>query len=137
MAGDRSIWRVNMRMLGRLVVLLVTPTLSAPSLAQTSAAAPAPNLVSGATIYDPSGGVVGTIDSVLGDIVVVSTGTSKASLAKSAFGTGPKGPIVALTKAQLDAAAAQAATSATAALRTKLVVGAPLRGASGTVIGTV
>ncbi len=127
-----------MRLIAGLVILAAS-TSAAPVLAQTAPppAAQAPSLAAGATVYDPAGDVVGTIDSIVGDIVVVSTGTNKVSLAKNVFGTGPKGPIVATTKAQLDAAATQAAGNAAVALKTKLVTGAQVHGASGTVVGTV
>lgn len=127
-----------MRLIAGLAILAASIT-AAPVLAQAVAppAAQAPSLAPGATVYDPAGGVVGTIESVVGDIVVVSTGSNKVSLAKNVFGTGPKGPIVATTKAQLDAAAAQAAGNAAVALKTKLVPGAPIHGASGSVVGTV
>lgn len=131
-----------MRLIAGLVILAAS-TSAAPVLAQTAPppAAPAPvaapSLAAGTTVYDPAGGVVGTIDSIVGDIVVVSTGTNKVSLAGNVFGTGPKGPIIAMTKAQLDAAAAQAAGNAAVALKTKLVPGTQIHGASGTVVGTV
>ncbi|MDB5708972.1 MAG: hypothetical protein JWL96_1042 [Sphingomonas bacterium] len=129
-----------MRLMAGLVFLAAS-TSAAPVLAQAAPAAPpaaqAPSLAAGATIYDPAGGVVGTIDSIVGDIVVVSTGTNKVSLAKNVFGAGPKGPIISMTKVQLDAAAAQAASSAATTLKAKLVSGAQVHGASGTVVGTV
>ncbi|MFA5966733.1 MAG: hypothetical protein WC804_22175 [Sphingomonas sp.] len=124
------------------VLFLAALVPAGPAFAQAAGSAPAtasaPALKLGATIYDPAGGEVGTIDTIAGDVVVVSTGTHKVSLAAKAFGTGPKGLTIALTRAQLDAAAAQAATDAAAALKVKLAPGAQVHGVGGTaVVGAV
>ncbi len=50
----------------------------------------------------------------------------------SALGTGPKGPILGLTKAELDAAAQKAAGEASAALASAIVIGAPVHASDGT-----
>ncbi len=122
------------------IVLAATACLSLPAaaLAQTAATAPAtPNLTVGTVIYDPQGGEVGKVDSVTGDAIVVDTGAHKATLSRSAFGTGAKGPTVTITKAQIDEQVAAAAQKAAAALEAALVVGAEVRGKAGTPIGTV
>jgi hypothetical protein len=62
----------------------------------------------------------------------------KVSLPAKAFGSGPKGAMIAMTRAQLDAAAVQAATDAAAALKLKLIAGAPVHGVGGSaVVGNV
>jgi hypothetical protein len=124
------------------VLLLAALSTAGPALAQVAgnatAAASVPDLKLGTTVYDPSGGEVGTIDTVAGDIVVVSTGTHKVSLSAKAFGTGPKGTMISMTKVQLDAAATKAATDAAAALKVKLVPGAQIYGVGGSaVVGSV
>ncbi|CAN5434867.1 hypothetical protein BH10PSE14_BH10PSE14_26210 [soil metagenome] len=120
------------------VLLLATLSPAGPALAQVAGTAPtaptAPTLTIGTTIYDPAGGEVGTIDTVAGDIVVISTGTHKVSLSTKSFGTGPKGAMISMTKAQLDAAASQAAIDAAAALKVKLVPGAQIHGVGGSVV---
>ena len=126
----------------RLTTLLASAVLSigTAAAAQTPAAAPAaaaPALAAGATVYDPTGAEAGTVDSINGDLVVVSTGTNKISMPKSSFGAGAKGPMVSVTKAQIDAAAGQAAAQQTAALKSALVVGASVKGTGGASIGTV
>ena len=90
--------------------------LSAPAFAQDAPApepaAPAAQSAAakaGDTVYDSSGEVVGTIESVSGANAVISTGTNKATVALSALATGPKGPVIGMTKAQLDAAIQNAA----------------------------
>jgi len=125
-----------------LTILLAGAALAAATAASAQtpaapAAAAAPTLAAGATVYDPTGAEAGTVDSINGDLVVVSTGTNKISMPKASFGAGAKGPMVSVTKAQIDAAAGQAAAQQTAALKSALVVGAPVKGSGGTPIGTV
>ena len=107
---------------------------AAPAAAATAGA----QLKAGATIYDTSGTEVGTIESVAADAVLVSTGTNKLAIPPASFGAGAKGPVLAATRVQLDAAATQAADAAKTALMAKLVPGAEVRGVSGqTVLGSV
>lgn len=89
--------------------------LAAPVLAQEAApsapqapAAQAASTKAGDTVYDSSGQVVGTVESVSGDNFVISTGASKATLPVSALASGPNGPTIGMTKAQLEAAIQQA-----------------------------
>lgn len=66
------------------------------------------NLTAGTKVYDSAGAEVGTIESVASGAVVVDTGNSKATLAENSFAPGPKGPVIGMTKQQLDEAVAQA-----------------------------
>jgi hypothetical protein len=91
----------------------------------------------GGTIFDPQGGEVGKIVSMTGDAVVVDTGDNKATLPKSAIGSGPKGPIIAMTKAQIDEQVAAANQKASAAVEAAMVTGAPVKGKAGGAIGTI
>jgi hypothetical protein len=93
-----------------------TSTANAP--ASTTAAAPAStsqtaaasgSVAVGATVKDTSGGTVGTIESVDGQYAVLATTKNKVRLPVSSFGKGADGPILAMTQAQVDAAAASAA----------------------------
>jgi len=111
--------------------------ISAAALMSGAALAANVALKAGATVSDTSGGQVGTIESVNGDLAVVSTGTNKVSLPVSAFGQGEKGPIIAMTKAQLDAAASGAKASAEADLKAQLTQGASVYGPDGAVAATV
>jgi hypothetical protein len=115
---------------------LLSPTI-ATAQGTPAAAATSQPLVAGSTVYDPQGGEVGKIDSVAGDNVVLDTGTSKATLLKSAFGTSPKGPTVNATKAQIDSMVAAASAKTNAALDAALVPGAQVFGKAGNLIGTV
>lgn len=122
------------------LLLAASAALSIPGMASAQApasAASAPALTVGATIYDTQGGEVGKIDSMTADAVVVDTGANKATLPKTAFGSGAKGPTLTITKAQIDEQVAAATQKANAALEAALVVGAEVKGKAGTPIGTV
>ncbi|MET0245414.1 MAG: hypothetical protein ABW182_01575 [Sphingomonas sp.] len=108
------------------------PAQAAPAPAQV-AAAPA----AGATVYDNQGLEIGKIESVADGNAVVFTGTNRASIPLSKFGASPKGPTLALTKAELDAAAAQAAAAGAEQLRAQLKPGTQVHGSAGAVLATV
>ena len=120
--------------------LLVTPAFAqeaAPAAqpTQPAAAAPAtgaPSLTQGATVYDAQGGTVGTIESADAQGAVVSTGTTKVKVPAQSFAAGPKGPTIAMTKAELDAAA-----GAAAAKPLELSVGATVYGPQNAEVGKI
>ena len=70
------------------------------------------SLTPGTAVTDPNGGAVGTIEAVEGDLVIVATPNAKAKLPKSAIAQGPKGPVIGMTQAQLEAAAKASAAPA-------------------------
>lgn len=107
-----------------------TPATGAP--AATGAA-----VTTGATVYDTSGGVVGTVESTDGTNAVVNTGTVKAAIPLTSLGKGAQGPVLAMTKAQLEAAAGQQQAQATADFKSKLVPGATVYGTGGAQLGTI
>lgn len=84
-----------------------------------SAAVAAPSatttVAAGATVYGSDGAPVGKIASVVGGNAVVDTGSRKATLALNAFGSGPQGPTITVTKSQLEDAVAKATPPAPAA----------------------
>lgn len=104
-----------------------------PAASPAAAAAPA-GVVAGATVRDQAGNVVGTIDSVDSAGAVLNTGKVKAKLALASFAATPKGPIIALTKDQVEAQVSQASSQA---LDQALVVGAVVHGPQGNQVGTV
>ncbi|MEH3121307.1 MAG: hypothetical protein PGN16_04875 [Sphingomonas phyllosphaerae] len=108
----------------------------APAAAQTAPAAGAA-VTTGATVYDTSGGVVGTVESTDGTNAVVNTGTVKAAIPLTSLGKGAQGPVLAMTKAQLEAAAGQQQAQASAEFKSKLVPGATVYGTGGTQLGTI
>lgn len=112
--------------------------LSLAAFAQAAPVAPgAPDLFSGTVVYDPQGGRVGQIESVAAQTVVLDTGSSKATLPKTAFAMTVNGPIVAATKAEIDALVANAARESRAAVAAALVPGVEVRGKAGVLVGTV
>jgi hypothetical protein len=109
--------------------------LATPVLAQ----APAANdsLVVGATVKDTAGAVVGTIDAVEANGIIVNTGRNQVAIPRASFGKTADGPLLAATKAELDAAADAAAASERQMVAAMLVNGTPVMGAEGNPIGTV
>lgn len=81
--------------------------------ATTGGAATSGGVSQGATVYDTQGGTVGTIDSVQGEYVTLATTKNKVRLPRSSFANGPKGPLIAMTAAQIDQEAAKAGGGAT------------------------
>ena len=95
------------------------------------------NVTAGATVSDTAGNPVGTIEQVSGDLAVLSTGTNKVSLPLTSFGAGAKGPVIAMTRAEVDAAALGAAAAAKAELVAQLSKGAAVSDTTGGKVGTV
>ncbi|ONF97271.1 hypothetical protein [Sphingomonas jeddahensis] len=118
---------------------LSAQTTPAPAGAATApaatTAATAPTV--GATVYDAQGGTVGTIASSDGTNAVIDTGSVKAAVPLTSFGTSPKGVAIAMTKAELEAAASQGAAQAAAEFQSKLTAGATVYGSGGTSLGTI
>lgn len=130
-------------------IAFATLATTSAALAQDAAPAPAPAPAApaaaqelkgpsvGATVYGPADEAVGTIESISGNVAVLSTGTNKLSIPLDRLGKGPNGPTIGLGKAELDALATQASAQAATQLKEKLVPGAQIRGSAGTVLGTV
>ena len=89
-----------------------TPPADSAAVAAPSATA---TVAAGATVYGSDGAPVGKIASVAGGNAVVDTGSRKATLALNAFGSGPQGPTITVTKSQLEDAVAKATPPAPAA----------------------
>ncbi|MBY9062095.1 hypothetical protein K7957_04015 [Sphingomonas yunnanensis] len=122
--------------------LVSAAALPGVALAQAAAPAQAPAtgaaaVTTGATVYDTSGGVVGTVESTDGSNAVVNTGTVKAAIPLTSLGQGAQGPVLAMTKAQLEAAAGQQQAQASADFKSKLVPGATVYGTGGAQVGTI
>lgn len=124
------------------LALASSALMAAPALAQATqanptqpshaAAAPgAPNVTVGATVVDTSGNPVGTIDSVNGGTAVLATGTVKAQIPASSFAKGPKGLVIGITKADLEAQVAQATTPQ------EITAGMAVNDSKGGVVGKV
>lgn len=62
------------------------------------------SLAPGLAVTDASGGAVGTIEAIEGDLVTIATPNAKAKLPKASLAQGPNGPVIGMTQAQLEAA---------------------------------
>ncbi|MBX3561391.1 MAG: hypothetical protein KF780_06215 [Sphingomonas sp.] len=71
----------------------------------TVTAATAADVQAGAAVRDQTGAPVGTIESVEGQAAVLNTGTVRAEIPISSFGKDSQGLVLAMTRAQLEAAA--------------------------------
>ncbi|MBB3861144.1 preprotein translocase subunit YajC [Novosphingobium hassiacum] len=114
------------------LALLAVPASAQAQAPASTAKAAAASVTVGATVYDTSGAEVGKIKSVTAPNFVIDTGTTTATLALTSLGTSPKGPVLAMSKADLDAAATRAAADASAALASSIVVGAAVHASDGT-----
>jgi preprotein translocase subunit YajC len=124
--------------LGLVAVAMIAAPLSVSAQSSTApAAAAGANVTAGAKVFDTQGGEVGTVDSVTNGVAVVNTGTNKVGLPLASFGAGANGPIIAMTKAELDSAAAQASQQSAAELKAQLTPGATVYGAGGSQVGTI
>lgn len=117
--------------------ILATSVSAALLLGSAAALAAPPQLSPGMTVMDTAGGQVGTIDSVTTDNAVIATGAHKVALPVASFGMGAKGPIIALTRVELDAVAEKAAANAAAALRAQMLPGVAVFGSQGNNLGTI
>lgn len=94
-------------------------------------------VATGATVYGPQGGEVGTIVSVGGGTVMLDTGTYKAPLPENAFGKSDKGPTITVTKAQINSMMAEQIAAANAKRDVALIPGAVVVTAKGAPAGTI
>jgi hypothetical protein len=129
------------------LILAGTALLAAPLYAQATAPT-SPNqsshpttgnagltadLTAGTAVVDSTGAPVGTIDSVSASGAIVNTGTAKATLPLVAFAKRDNGVAIGLTKAQLEAAVAQAKPQPATSIAAGATVSDPQGGAVGTV----
>lgn len=116
----------------RLAATALLAIVAAPAAAQDAV-----DLSVGTTVYGPQGGVVGTVQQVSGDVVVINTGDNVATLAAASFAKGESGTTIGYTKAELDEAVDAMEREQEAKLTAAIVVGAQVRSADGVVVGTV
>lgn len=128
----------------KFTVFAVLSVLPAAALsAQTPPAAPAANATAapaaaptvGATVTGKDNQPAGTIAQVTAEAIVIDTGTNKVPVPVASIGAGAKGPIIAMTKAELDAAYAQAAQQQQANLQ--LTPGTMVHGLNDAMLGTI
>lgn len=110
---------------------------AAPAGAQAQTGVQATTPTVGATVYDSTGAVLGTVDQVTPQAVVINIGGTKVGLPPASVGSGPNGLRVATTRADIEAQAKQAQAGQQAQLVSQLTVGTSVRGAGGATVGTV
>jgi hypothetical protein len=91
----------------------------------------------GAEVYGPEGGLVGQIESVSDQAVVVKTDKHSIPLPPSAFGESEKGPTITLNRDQLNAAMDEQLAAAQAQTEALLVEGTPVTDIEGANIGAI
>lgn len=86
-----------------------------PAPGSTTGSTPVPGgagasagVTAGASVYDPQGGLVGTIEAVEAGQAVLSTGSVKVRVPVTSFGSGSSGLLIGMTKQELEAAAGKA-----------------------------
>lgn len=126
---------------------MTTPSTTSPSTtapltttgtsATTGAQAGSGGVTMGATVSDTSGAPVGTIKSVESGFATLSTGTVDVRLPMSSFANGANGPVIAMTKAQVEAAASGAKAENQAELAAQITTGATVMDNRGGTVGTI
>ena len=91
----------------------------------------------GATIYTADGAEVATIESLQDGVAVVNTGAHTGSIPANVLGEGPDGPVISVTKAQLDQLFAEQEAQAVAARDAALIAGATVMSTDDVEIGTI
>lgn len=91
----------------------------------------------GSTVYDPQGNIVGTIQSIQSDAVVLLVGSDKITLGSSSFRTRDGKLTIGLSRDALEAANAKVQRSGDDDVRPLLIAGAPIYDANGVVAGSV
>ena len=115
--------------------------IAAPAFAQgtpaagATAAASAP--AAGQTVYDTAGGTVGKIEKIEGSVAVVATGKNSVGLPLTSFAMVATGPVISMTRDQLDAAADSAAAEAAKQNAAKIAAGATVSDQAGGAVGTI
>lgn len=118
----------------RLARIAIAAALAAAPLGLSAAVAATPAEVQpGMQVVDPSGGAVGMVTGVKGDMLILKTAKHEVQLPLASFTANQGKLLFGMTAAQLDAATEQAMAQANAAV----AVGAQVYGSDGSVAGTI
>ena len=112
-------------------------TALAPAAVLVAAPAMAAGIEVGATVVGPEGNPVGKIVSVEGDSVILDTGKHKVPTTTGNYVVGDMGPVIGVTKVQLNGMMDARVAQANAARDAALVVGAEVLTSDGQPLGTV
>lgn len=114
--------------------LALAAAFAAAPLAFSSAIAATPAEVQpGMQVVDPSGGAVGMVTGIKGDMLILKTGKHEVQLPLTSFTANEGKLLFGMTAAQLDAATEQAL----AAAKAQVAPGANVYGSDGTLAGTI
>lgn len=114
--------------------LALAAAFAAAPLAFSSAIAATPAEVQpGMQVVDPSGGAVGMVTGIKGDMLILKTGKHEVQLPLTSFTVNEGKLLFGMTAAQLDAATEQAL----AAAKAQVAPGANVYGSDGTLAGTI
>ena len=108
---------------------------TAAALAFATAAHAAPAV--GDTVFGPEGNEVGTIKTTDGTTVVIATGEHDAPVPANVLAEGPDGPVISVTKVQLNQIMAAQKAEALAKRDAAIVEGAMVHSADDVMLGTV
>ncbi|GAA4052536.1 hypothetical protein [Parerythrobacter jejuensis] len=101
----------------------------------TSASAAAPEV--GATVFGPEGNEVGTVTAADAATVTIDTGKHQAPVPANVLADGPDGPVISVTKVQLNQIMDQQKAEADAKRDAALVAGAMVHSADDAMLGNV
>ncbi len=110
-----------------------TPTPAATSSAAATPATAAVQIAAGAQVFGPDGAAVGTIASAGADFAVIKTDKHEVRLPRTAFGNGPNGLAVTLSRDALNASVEEALAKTAEAMKP----GAVVSGSGGAQAGTI
>jgi hypothetical protein len=125
-----------MKIGNKLILIALAGSAAAvqPAVAQTAPApAPAASFSAGAKVSDTAGGEVGTIARDDGNFVILKTDKHEVRLPKTSFTAHNGGFIMAMTRAEVNAATEEALAEADK----KVAVGASVTGSQGAPVGTI
>lgn len=108
--------------------------LNAAYAQETATTAAAVQVSAGDSVYDPDGGLVGTIDSVTEAGAILNVDDKKVGLPLNAFVKGEKGLLIGAKAEELKANIAKQEAEAAAKLQAALVVGAEVRSVDGSAV---
>ena len=130
---------VSTAMFASLAALSPAAAQTTPPTQPTAVRVPVPVAPAvGVTVVDTAGAPVGRIESINGGLATIDTGTNKVPFPLTSMTAAPDGPIIAMTKAQLDASFVETQAKAKAELQARLVAGTPVFAVDGTTqLGTI
>lgn len=98
---------------------------------------PGVGIKAGETVYDRSGGTVGTVASIKGDAVVIDTGTTKVTLGESSLRRRDGKLVLPMTRSVLEAESAKVQAGGDQAVAALMKPGSAFFDSAGAAVGTI